>query len=123
MKQEKTVVVLGASPNPERYSYKAVAKLLAAGFNVLPVHPASKEIQGLPCKKNLAEIRGPVHTISVYINADRLESMLPDLLAVKPQRIIFNPGTENKAVIKQCQEQGIEVILGCTLVMLSNGQF
>ncbi len=123
MGHEKTVVVLGASPNAERYSHKAVAMLAAAGFKVIPVHPACKEIQGIACAKSLSDIRGPVHTITVYVNADRLGAMAQDMIDITPKRIIFNPGTENETVIEQCRRQGMEVVLGCTLVMLSSGQF
>ena len=47
MSQNKTVVVLGASSNPERYSYKAIALLLEKGDHVIPIHPKEKEIQAI----------------------------------------------------------------------------
>jgi len=121
--QPKRVVVLGASPNSERYSYQAVEKLLQAGHEVIPVHPACDRILGIPCKPGLGEIQGSVDTVTVYVNADRLRDMEKELIALKPKRIIFNPGTENKSVADECRNAGIQVIFACTLVMLSSGQF
>jgi hypothetical protein len=42
---------------------------------------------------------------------------------LKPKRIIFNPGTENDDLIKLAEENKIEPFIGCTLVMLSTGQY
>jgi hypothetical protein len=46
-----------------------------------------------------------------------------DMIALKPKRVIFNPGTENPALFKLLRESGIEVEVGCTLVMLSTNQY
>ena len=43
--QERTVVVLGASPKPVRYSYQAVKLLKDKGYRVIPVHPKAQRIE------------------------------------------------------------------------------
>jgi hypothetical protein len=35
----------------------------------------------------------------------------------------MNPGAENSALAARAEEAGIEVVEGCTLVMLRTGQF
>ena len=40
------VAVIGASDNPDRYSYKAVKLLEEKGHRVFPVHPRVKIIDG-----------------------------------------------------------------------------
>ena len=44
---QQTVVVLGASPKPERYSNKAIRLLQQHRHRVIPVHPAIAKIEGL----------------------------------------------------------------------------
>jgi hypothetical protein len=44
-------------------------------------------------------------------------------MALKPQRIIMNPGAESDALETVAQANDIEVIRGCTLVMLRTQQF
>lgn len=121
--EKQTVVVLGASPKPDRYSHKAVQQLLENGHRVYPIHPTCDAILGQPCYKKLIDIQDKIDTLSVYVNADKLTQLLNDILRLKPGRIIFNPGTENEVVENAVKEQGIEVIQGCTLVMLRTGQF
>jgi predicted CoA-binding protein len=117
------VSVLGASPNPERYSHMAVKMLAEKGHTVFPVHPKSADIAGIPAFKSLAEIVSPVHTITVYVAPERSIGLAEEILSARPKRVIFNPGAENGALAKRLRESGIETLEACTLVLLRTGQF
>lgn len=119
----KRVVVLGASAKPERYSNRALHLLLEKGFVVLPVHPALDEIEGLPVFKKLPDLGTPVDTVTVYLSPKLSAPLAEDLLAVKPRRVIFNPGTESPELQKKLRAAGLEVEEACTLVLLNTGQF
>ena len=69
----ETVVVLGASPKPERYSNKAVNMLKEHDHDVIPIHPAIKTIDGIPVTPDLASVSGKVDTVSVYVNPQILK--------------------------------------------------
>jgi uncharacterized protein len=120
---KERVVVLGASNKPERYAYKAIKALLASGHEVLPVNPALKEIMGIPVVRSMAEITGNVDTVTLYIGSDRVATMKDEIIALKPKRIISNPGTESEALRDAAMRSNIDYLEGCTLVMLSTGQF
>lgn len=122
MKQEK-VIVLGASPKAERYSNKAVHELAAAGHWVFPVHPRCAEIHGQKCYPALEAVPQPVDTITLYIGEERSKLLEDKILSLKPRRIIMNPGAENHELENKAQAQNIEVVRGCTLVMLRTQQF
>lgn len=116
------VVVLGASDNPARYSYKATEKLLNYGHQVFPVGIRDAEIFGMKIihsKEPIADI----HTITIYVGKPRQKEWYDFILGCKPQRIIFNPGAENYELIKKAEEAGIVVVEDCTLVMLNKGAF
>lgn len=119
----QNVVVLGASPKPERYSNKAVNMLKANGYNVIPVHPAVKEVNGVPVRADLTDIDEEIHTVTLYVNAAMVEKMADKIIDLKPKRVIFNPGTESAAAGGRFEAEGIEVVQACTLVMLTTGQF
>ena len=119
----QNVVVLGASPKPERYSNKAVTMLTEKGYNAIPVHPAVKEINGIAVRADLSEITEDVHTVTLYVNGAMVETLVDKIAAVKPQRVIFNPGTESEVARKAFAEKGIEVLEACTLVLLRTSQF
>ncbi|MDM8545527.1 CoA-binding protein [Candidatus Venteria ishoeyi] len=119
----KNVVVLGASPKPERYSNQAVVDLLKYGHQVFPVHPLAEEIHGQACYTALDKIDQAVNTITLYVGAARSDTLAESIFALKPKRLIMNPGAENDKLEAEAEKRGIEVVRGCTLVMLRTQQF
>jgi predicted CoA-binding protein len=117
------VAVIGASHKPERFSYKAIAKLLAFKHTVFPVHPALKEVLGLPVFASPSALSQPIHTVTLYVNADVSSKMSEEILALRPKRVIFNPGAENPEFTDICLAKGIEAVEACTLVMLDSNLF
>jgi predicted CoA-binding protein len=117
------VAVLGASNNPERYSFKAVRMLREKGHTPYPVHPALAEVDGLPVFPSLGAIPAPIDTITVYLSARNQQSIAGELLSSGARRVIFNPGAENPELAEQLRQRGKEVVLACTLVLLTTGQF
>lgn len=121
--EKRNVAVLGASPKPDRYSNQAVRLLAKLDYRPLPVNPAFPEIEGMTCFPNLAAIDAPVHTVTLYLGTARSTPLIDEILAVKPQRIIMNPGAENEDLAAAASGAGIEVVEACTLVMLRTGLF
>lgn len=117
------VVVLGASANLERYSNMAVKKLLEHGYRITPVNPSGIEIHGVASAASLKEVSSPVHTLTVYVNSSRSNELAKDIIALKPERVIFNPGAENPNLEESCAAAGIATENACTLVLLNSGQF
>jgi len=121
MMSKKTLVV-GASPHRERYSYLAVQRLLNAGHETIALGKTPGEIHGLPIVTGKPEVPA-VHTITMYLSPEHQAGMQDYLLALKPKRIIFNPGAENAVLAREAQQRGIEVVYACTLVLLSTGEY
>jgi len=117
------VAVLGASAKPARYSHQAMKLLAAHGHTVFPVNPAGGVFAGFPVFRCLSVIAEPVNTITVYLSARNSASLRDKILAAVPHRVIFNPGTENSMLAAELKRNGIEVVEGCTLVMLTTNQF
>jgi len=118
----KKTIVLGASPNPSRYSYLAVNRLLAHGHEVIPIGKKKGTIN------NLDIITEPVasadvDTITLYLNAQNQKQYYDYIVSVHPKRIIFNPGAENDELAKLAVNNNIEPIEACTLVLLSTNQY
>lgn len=123
MQKNEAVVILGASNKEDRYAFLALEGLLNRGFRVLPVHPTIKEIKGVPVFASLTNIQEPVNTITLYVGEEKSSALTKEILNLKPKRIIFNPGAENKTLLLEAKKQGIECLDACTLVMLSMNTF
>jgi predicted CoA-binding protein len=123
MSQSQTVAILGASPKPERYAYKAFEMLRHHGHTPIPINPAFDDILGGKCYPTISDAPKPIDTVTMYLGQARSNPLIAEIIAAKPRRIIMNPGAENAALAEQAEEAGIEVVEGCTLVMLQTGQF
>ena len=117
------VVVLGASPKPDRYAFKAMQTLQQHGHEAVPVNPAYDEILGRKCYPCIADVPPPIDTVTVYLGKRRSDPLIDQVIDIRPRRIILNPGAENNDLAIAARERGIEVVEGCTLVMLATGTF
>jgi len=118
----KKTLVLGASENPSRYSNMAMKKLALYGHSVVAIGNRKGAVNGVEISTEKADIND-VDTVTLYLNPTNQQPYTDYILGLHPKRIIFNPGTENDALIKAAEEQGIEPVIGCTLVMLSVGSY
>ena len=119
---EEVTLVLGASPKPTRYSHLAVKRLREHGHTVVAVGRSDGRIEDVPITREFPT-GDPIHTITLYVNEDHQRGLEERILALRPRRIIFNPGAENRALARRAKEAGIDVLEACTLVMLSTGQY
>ena len=118
----KKTVVLGASDNPARYSYLALKKLQANHHPVVAIGKKNGKVGEVSIQTDHLPVEG-VDTVTLYLNPKNQREYYDYILELKPNRIIFNPGTENEDLIKRAKENGIEPVVGCTLVMLSTGMY
>ena len=118
----KKTLVLGASPNPERYAYKAIFALKQKGHEVVPVGLREGVVSGIEIQKGTPMVED-IDTITLYVGPQHQPKFYDYLMKLKPKRIIFNPGTKNKELVDLAQKNNIETIDACTLVMLSVGNY
>ncbi len=120
----EVVAVIGASSDPVRYAYQAVELLEQYGHRPIPVHPRETSVRGLPVVNRLGDLVGTrIDTVTVYVNPSISDKYEQELLALKPLRVIFNPGAENPRLERTLQSNGIKVENACTLVLLRTGQY
>jgi predicted CoA-binding protein len=119
---KKSTLVLGASLNPSRYSYLAVNSLVAKKHPVVAIGLKEGTVAGVSIITEMLHFED-IHTITLYLNAQRQVAYYDYILSLKPKRVIFNPGTENPNLIELLQKNNIEYKQSCTLVLLGANQY
>jgi predicted CoA-binding protein len=115
-------LVIGASTNPEKYAFRAVNQLLLKGEEVLAIGIKEGEAGGVKIQTGTPELKN-IDTVTLYVGPAHQPGYYDYILSLKPRRVIFNPGTENPEFEARIEKAGIEVVVGCTLVMLSVGNY
>lgn len=122
-KMGKIVAVLGATSHKGKYANRAIKLLKSKEHTVVAVNPLYDEVEGLHSYKSLKDCPEEIDTITVYVNPEKALSYIDDIIAVKPKRVILNPGTEHPLLDKRLRDEGITVIQDCTLIMLDKDIF
>ncbi|MGC3977639.1 MAG: CoA-binding protein [Paludibacteraceae bacterium] len=115
-------LIIGASKNPDRYSYKAAERLLNYGHEIELLGLRNDEVFGRHIDTEWKHYTG-IDTVTLYIGAQHQPDYYNYVISLRPRRVIFNPGTENQEFIDLLQKNGIESEVACTLVLLGTGQY
>jgi predicted CoA-binding protein len=112
----KTIAIIGASNNRQKYGNKAVRAFLQQGYTVYPVNPNETEVEGLPAFKNIRDVPARPAMISVYLPPTVLLKVLPDIAARGCDELWLNPGTESDEVLAEAERLGLNAIQACSIV-------
>lgn len=115
-------LVIGATTNKERYAYKAIQSLIEHNHQVVAI--GNK--QGMVVDVLIVTEKIPfnaIDTVTLYINSKVQEDYYDYIIALKPRRVIFNPGTENTTFYELLEKKSINFEVACTLVLLATNQY
>lgn len=118
----KATLVIGASENQARYSNTAANRLVEYQENVILFGKRNGQIEGITIETDWNP-DWKVDTITLYLNPQNQLAFYDKIIALKPKRVIFNPGTENSELAEKLRQNGIASENSCTLVLLSVGKY
>jgi predicted CoA-binding protein len=115
--EQKRFAVIGASDNPEKYGNRIVKNLKARGYEVYPVNPRLKELEGLACFSSLADIPCKADVVDFVVPPAVTEEVLKQCVALGLTRIWLQPGSESEAAIDYCRENNLHVVYNVCVMM------
>jgi predicted CoA-binding protein len=118
----KKTLVIGASEKTDRYSNLAIRRLRAHEHPVAAIGLKAGQVLDVEILTGHPAF-SDIDTVSLYVAPSRQGDLYSYVLSLHPQRVIFNPGTENPEFEELLYKAGVMVEEACTLVLLSTGQF
>ena len=118
----KSTLVIGASLKESRYSNICVKTLVSGHFPVTAIGLREGLIDETTVHAGFPELNN-IHTVTLYLGPENQKSWYNYILKLNPERVIFNPGTENDEFEDMLTNAGIEVIEACTIVMVKGGTY
>jgi len=107
----KSIAVVGLSPNPARPSYSVSAAMQGFGYTVIPVHPAVKEVLGVPAFARLADIRQPVDLVNVFRQPEFVAGIVDECIALGLKAIWLQDGVIDAAAAERARAAGMFVVM------------
>ena len=118
----KKTLVLGASLKPNKYSNYAIQRLVASKNDVVAFGLEKGKVSGIEIDTELLPYKS-IHSVTLYLNPKTQKDYYNYVVSLKPERVIFNPGTENPEFYKILRHNEIFYEAACTLVLLSTNQY
>ncbi|MFT6799676.1 MAG: putative CoA-binding protein [Nonlabens sp.] len=118
----KKTLVLGASLKEERYSNVAIYRLRKFNTDTVAIGMREGMVDDVRIHKELIPFQG-INTVALYLNPKRQSEYYDYIISLRPERVIFNPGTENPEFYKLLKDNNIKSEVACTLVLLGTNQY
>lgn len=118
----KKTLVVGASMHPGRYANVAFRKLIDKGYDVIGLGKQEGSVEGRMIYTELPNDL-KIHTVTLYLRPERQAEVIDLIISLRPERVIFNPGTYHPDFEKLLTKERIYFEHACTLVLLSTGQY
>lgn len=112
-----SIAIIGASKNRGKFGNKAVRSYANQGYQVYPIHPTEKEIEGHVAYASITKL--PVKTldrVSFYVPPEVGLSLLPEVAKLKVGEVWLNPGSESDELIAKGEQLGLNIIAACSIV-------
>lgn len=114
---QKKFAVVGATDNPEKYGHQILVNLRKRDYEVYPVNPRLKEIEGVKCFATLTDLPVKVDVVDFVVPPSATEAILKECLALGLSRIWLQPGSESEAAISYCKDNNLKVVHDVCVMM------
>ena len=109
----KTIAMVGASPDPTKFSYGVLRVLHEQGFNMLPINPRPglTEIRGIKVYTSLDKVNQPIDMVQVFRNSSALYNVAEEAIAVGAKVLWSQIGVFNEEAATLAEDAGLKVVM------------
>ena len=109
------IAVVGASDNPARDSNRIFLYLRRHGYDVLPVNPVLKELDGVEAVPDLGAAKskwgGGIDIVDVFRNSEAALGVTQEAIAAGAKSIWYQLGVVNPEAIRLAEQAGMQVVV------------
>ena len=114
----KTVAVVGASSDRNKFGNKALRAFKAQGYTVIPINPNEREVEGIATYASVLEVPGPIDMATVYVQPEVAMRLLAEFEQKGIPEIWVNPGAESDELLAQARTRKLNVIAACSIIAI-----
>lgn len=119
----KTVAVIGASSDRNKFGNKALRAFKAEGYKVIPINPNEREVEGLATYASVTDVPEAIDMATVYVPPDIGLTLLDGFEKKQIPEIWINPGAESDELIAEARRRKLNVIEACSIVGIGRNPY
>jgi predicted CoA-binding protein len=119
----KTVAVIGASSDRNKFGNKALRAFLAEGHTVIPINPNEGEVEGLKTYPSVLDVPDPIDMATVYVQPEVGMQLLAEFQEKKIPEIWINPGAESDELVAEAKRLKLKIIQACSIVAIGQSPY
>lgn len=112
----KTVAVIGASSDRQKFGNKALRAFARQGFRVIPINPNEREVEGHRTYPSVLDVPGDIDMATLYVPARSGLQVIEDIAKKGVPEVWLNPGADDDEVVARARELGLNTIQACSII-------
>jgi predicted CoA-binding protein len=115
---QKTVAVIGASSNRDKFGNKALRAFERRGYKVIPINPNEAEVEGHKTYASVLDVPESIDMATVYVPVRPGVSVMEQLARKGVGEVWLNPGADDERVVAKAKELGLKVVQACSIIAI-----
>jgi len=119
----KTVAVIGASANRQKFGNRALRAFQAQGYTVIPINPHEAHVEGLSAFKSVLDVPGPIDMATFYVPPAVGVRVIDEVARKGIGEVWLNPGADGDEVVARALALGIKPVIACSIVGIGENPY
>ena len=114
----KTVAVIGASSNREKFGNKALRAFANQGYTVFPINPTETVVEGHPAFRSVMDVPGAIDMATFYVPGAVGVEVMDEVAKKGIPEVWLNPGADDRRVVEKAQSLGLKTVRHCSIIAI-----
>lgn len=119
----KTVAVIGASADRNKFGNKALRAFERNGYRVLAINPNEHDVEGHKTFASVLDVPEPIDMATVYVPPEIGIRVMEDLAKKGIPEVWLNPGADDDGVVARARELGLNAIVACSIIGIGDSPY
>jgi len=112
----KSVAVIGASSNRNKYGNKALRAFEKQGYTVFAINPNEREVEGHSTYASVLDVPQSIDMATVYVQPEVGVRVMEEIAKKGIAEVWLNPGADDPEVVERAQTLGLKTIQACSII-------
>jgi predicted CoA-binding protein len=114
----RTVAVIGASSNRNKFGNKALRAFERRGYTVIPINPNEAEVEGHKTYATVLDVPEAIDLATVYVAPIAGVKVMDQLAQKGVPEVWLNPGADGAEVVARARALGLKTVQTCSIIAI-----